>query len=74
MIFLTKLDGKQFLLNELMIETINETPDTVILLSNGRSYIVRESMKEIRNLILEYNRRRRRFGRKQEAQAQEPLT
>ena len=74
MIFLTKLDGKEFLLNELMIESVTETPDTVIVLSNGHSYIVRESMKELQNKILEYNRRRRRFGRKDEAQTREPLT
>ncbi|CCY20432.1 uncharacterized protein possibly involved in motility [Eubacterium sp. CAG:786] len=74
MIFLTKLDGKEFLLNELMIESVTETPDTVIVLSNGHSYIVRESMKELQNKILEYNRRRRRFGRKAEAQTREPLT
>lgn len=74
MIFLTKLDGKEFLLNELMIESVTETPDTVIVLSNGHSYIVRESMKELQNKILEYNRRRRRFGRKTEAQTREPLT
>ena len=30
MIFLTKLDGKEILLNELFIETVTETPDTVI--------------------------------------------
>ena len=74
MIFLTKLDGKEFLLNELMIESVTETPDTVIVLSNGHSYIVRESMKELQNKILEYNRRHRRFGRKAEAQTREPLT
>ena len=74
MIFLTKLDGKEFLLNELMIESVTETPDTVIVLSNGHSYIVRESMKELQNKILEYNRRCRRFGRKAEAQTREPLT
>ena len=74
MIFLTKLDGKEFLLNELMIESVTETPDTVITLSNGHTYIVRESMKELQNKILEYNRRRRRCGRKAAADGQEPLT
>ena len=47
MIFLTKLDGKEILLNELFIETVTETPDTVITMSNGHTYIVRESMKEL---------------------------
>ncbi len=61
MIFLTKLDGKRFLLNEKLIETVNETPDTVIVLSNGHSCIVRESMQELVDLIVEYNRHCRRF-------------
>ncbi len=60
MIFLTRLDGKQFMLNEQMIEIVNETPDTVIVLSNGHSYIVRESMQELNTKISEYNRQRRR--------------
>ena len=68
MIFLTKLDGKEFLLNEKMIETVSETPDTVIVLSNGHSYIVRESMKELQTKILEYNRQRRRFRMKPDTQ------
>lgn len=75
MIFLTKLDGKQFLLNETLIETVSETPDTVIILSNGHSYIVRESMKELQTKILEYNRnQRRRMMRRRTAEDAEPLT
>ena len=74
MIFLTKLDAKEILLNELFIETVTETPDTVITMSNGHTYIVRESMKELQNKILEYNRRRRRFGRQSAAKSGEPLT
>lgn len=60
MILLTKLDGKNFLLNEDLIETVNETPDTVIVLENGHSYIVRESIKEMQNKIYENNRLHRR--------------
>ncbi len=60
MIFLTKLDGTTFMLNEDLIETVNETPDTVIVLENGHSLIVRESMKELQNLILENIRLHRR--------------
>jgi len=75
MIFLTKLDGKEFLLNEQLIETVTETPDTVIVLSNGRSCIVRESMREIQTKILEYNRsQRRRVLRRRAAADDEPLT
>ena len=73
MIILTKLDGKEFLLNEELIEVVNETPDTVIVLENGHSYIVRESLSELMEKIREKNRlaRRERFkARKTDA----PLT
>lgn len=75
MIFLTKLDGKEFMLNEQLIETVTETPDTVIVLSNGHSYIVRESMRELQTKIIEYNRNQRRhILRRIEAPDAEPLT
>ena len=68
MVFLTKLDGKQFMLNEQMIESVTETPDTVIVLSNGHSYIVRESMRELHEKITEYNRQRRRAAHRANAE------
>lgn len=75
MIFLTKLDGKEFLLNEQMIETVTETPDTVINMNNGHSYIVRESMKELQTKILEYNRnQRRRILRRITSDGEDSLT
>ncbi|MDE6731968.1 MAG: flagellar FlbD family protein [Oscillospiraceae bacterium] len=73
MIFLTKLDGTSFLLNEDLIETVNETPDTVIVLENGHSFIVKESMRELQNLILENIRLHRRTRLHSHAK-NEPLT
>lgn len=73
MIFLTKLDGTSFMLNEDLIEMVNETPDTVIVLENGHSYIVRESMRELQNLILE-NIRAHRKARLHSRAKNEPLT
>ncbi len=73
MIFLTKLDGKTFMLNETLIETVNETPDTVIVLENGHSYIVRESMMELQSKIFE-NTRLQRQARLTWRKADEPLT
>lgn len=72
MIMLTKLDGTPFMLNEDLIETVNETPDTVIVLENGHSYIVRENMREIQDVILENFRRQRRARLK--PASDEPLT
>lgn len=73
MIILTKLDGKEFLLNEELIEVVNETPDTVIVLENGHSYIVRESMNELMEKIREKNRLARR-DRLKSGKTDAPLT
>lgn len=72
MIVLTRLDGKEFLLNEDLIEIVNETPDTVIVLGNGHSYIVRESLNELQQKIRESKRLIRR-GRLSD-KAEKPLT
>lgn len=71
MIYLTKLDGKQFLLNEELIEVVNETPDTVIVLENGHSYIVRESMNEI---IQKTRENKRALRRERYKKSDAPLT
>lgn len=51
MIKLNKISGKEFYLNELQIETIEETPDTVIHLISERKLIVSESAEEIMKMI-----------------------
>ena len=56
MITLTKLNGVQFALNDELIESISENPDTTITLVNQKLYIVRESTEEIVDLILEFRR------------------
>lgn len=63
MIFLTKLGGKKVLVNEELIETIYETPDTVVLMNNGHTYLVQESMDEIQETILDFKRATRRSNR-----------
>ena len=56
MIELTKLKGVKFALNSEQIETIEETPDTVITLLNGHKYVVRERTREIISLIEAFRR------------------
>ncbi|MCI8351761.1 MAG: flagellar FlbD family protein [Oscillospiraceae bacterium] len=56
MIILNDLRGKEFALNCDLIETISENPDTTMLLTNGRIYIVRESMQEVIDKTIEYHR------------------
>ena len=47
MIELTKLNGTSFMLNSELIETIESTPDSIIMVVTGRKYIVKESVEEI---------------------------
>ena len=60
MIYLTKLGGKEILLNEDMIESVSQNPDTIVMLSNGHSYIVQETMDEIVDRVIAFNRNSRR--------------
>jgi len=54
---LHRLDGSAFYLNPEHIEIIEVTPDTVITLTNGHRYVVRESVDEIIDSIVEFKRR-----------------
>ena len=57
MIILTKLNGQKFALNNRLIETIQENPDTTIKLSNGNVYIVEEPMETVLNMITMYDKK-----------------
>jgi flagellar protein FlbD len=57
MIVLHKLNGTEFILNDHHIETIEETPDSVITLTNEKKYIVTESAEEIIARTIEYKRK-----------------
>lgn len=54
MIQLTRINDSKIFLNENFIETIEETPDTVIILSNGRKFVVVESVETIINMIIDF--------------------
>lgn len=62
MIYLTKLGGKQILLNEDLIESVSQSPDTIVILSNGHSYMVQETMDEIMERVIMFNRNSRRIA------------
>lgn len=57
MIRLTRLNDLEFVLNNDLIETIEETPDTVVSLSNGKKFVVKESVDEIVERMIQYKRR-----------------
>lgn len=54
MILLTKLDDTSVLVSLDAIKYIESTPDTLIRFLNGDTLIVRESLENIRKLVLEY--------------------
>ncbi|RNC29561.1 MAG: hypothetical protein AWM53_00559 [Candidatus Dichloromethanomonas elyunquensis] len=57
MIYVSRLNRKEFALNPDLIETLEATPDTVITLTNDNKYIVIESIDEIIERIAEFRRR-----------------
>ena len=52
----TRMNNKPFTLNADLIETVEETPDTVITLTTGKKIIVKESRQDIKNLVKLYRR------------------
>lgn len=56
MIILTKLNEQKFVLNHRLIETIQENPDTTIKMSNGDTYIVKEPVEVILQLVYKFEK------------------
>ncbi len=54
MIKVTRLNESALWVNPHLIESLEETPDTVITLTSGKKIIVSESAEEIRDKIIEY--------------------
>ncbi len=57
MIKLTRFDGVEIYLNAHLIETVEETPDTLIRLTTGRKYLVKDSMEDVVNRVIEYRQK-----------------
>jgi flagellar protein FlbD len=57
MIPLTRFNGSVFVLNADLIETVEATPDTVITLVTGKKYVVRESVEEIIEKVLDFRKK-----------------
>ena len=56
MIELHRINGETFILNPDLIETIENTPDTVVRLLNGHRYLVKESADYIIKAVAELRR------------------
>ncbi|TVY10649.1 flagellar FlbD family protein [Paenibacillus cremeus] len=47
MVRLTRLNGKEITVNALLIESIEDTPDTMITLITGKKFMVLETVPEV---------------------------
>ncbi len=61
MIRLSRLNGKEFVLNSDLVKTIEETPDTLVTLLNGEKMMVLEKLGEVIARIVAF--RKETFGR-----------
>ncbi len=56
MIVLTRLNDTPFVLNDDLIETIEENPDTTIRLTSKNIIIVKEPMLEVVSRVIDYRK------------------
>ena len=56
MVMLTKLNGQSFTVNSDLIETLEQTPDTVIVMTTGNKYVVKETPEVIIEKIIQFKR------------------
>ncbi|HEY0715755.1 MAG TPA: flagellar FlbD family protein [Polyangia bacterium] len=57
MILVTRLDGSELVINVDLIMTIERTPDTVLTLTTGDRFMVKESLDEIVSRAVAYRYR-----------------
>jgi flagellar protein FlbD len=57
MIRLSRLNGKEFILNCELIKVMESTPDTVITLTHGEKIMVREDLDTVIQRTMDYRKR-----------------
>lgn len=57
MVLLTRLNGRTFVVNAELIKMIESTPDTLLTLVNGDCIMVRETVDEVVEKAVDYQRR-----------------
>lgn len=61
MIDVTRLNGKEITINSDHIQFIEETPDTVVTFLDGKKILVKESKKEVVDLIIAFRKEIQNF-------------
>ena len=57
MIKLSRLNGTVYYINPHQIESMEQRPDTTLLMLSGKHVVVKEGIDEVINRIVEYRRR-----------------
>ena len=57
MINLTRLNGAEIVVNADVVESLEATPDTVLSLTGGQKLAVRETLSEVVEKVIRYQRR-----------------
>ena len=57
MIKITQLNHSEIVINAEMIEMVEATPDTIITLTTGRKVIAADSLDDVIERVLEYQRK-----------------
>lgn len=61
MIEVNRLNGEIIYLNSELIELIEETPNTIIKMTNGNKYIVKETSEEVIQRIIDFRNKLKKF-------------
>lgn len=54
MIIVSRLNGERFGINAEQIERVEEMPDTVVTLIEGKKYLIRESLEDVIERVVAY--------------------
>ena len=57
MIELTKINNRKIIINCELIEYAEANPDTVISLTDGNKFVVKETTSEVMDKVIEYKRK-----------------
>ncbi len=57
MVRLTQINGEEIVINSDLIETVEKAHDTIVTLTTSRKILVRESVEEIIDRVVEYRKR-----------------
>jgi flagellar protein FlbD len=57
MIFVTRLDGNEMLVNEDLISMAEATPDTVLTFTTGSKLMVKERLSDLAARVVDFKRR-----------------